>query len=841
MSILFCSSIRREAFLCSSRAIAAVLLLAAAGPAWAQAPGFAWTRNIGATLFAVDSQTNVYTTANGEVMILSPAGVPMQTNAICPLPGLAQRDTAGNYFFAGTFDGTQDFGGITLVGGWTNAPGHPGQWSPGFPTCFLAKYTSAGALQWVVSFGPQNYTGVQVTDLVLADDDSAYVGVLGGVLNSTVAKYADPGTNLWTTVVGSQYQTAIRVRLGKFTASGGTFLVDKWENPDIVIAGTITADGVATSYPDLYPTLWVNAASRAGKPVAGPNGTIYMATSGGPTYTTHPPLLWEIAPDGSAPWTELLGTNEQFIVTGDSQTNLYLSGAAGTFSKYDSMGSFIWSTNLGLASTGMVIDSQNNRFVQLADGTIGRLQSDAAAVKPAVFPDPVPQTVFVGDSVTFAPGVTGTLPLYYQWCLAGTNLPTATNASFSLASALPANAGLYTLVVTNVAGAVTSNPALLRVKSVEWYLGSQLLTNGTYTFSNAPTLAVHSAFTNGAVYYTLNGSAPDFTGNAYSKPITLTQSATAQAIGYSADFSQSELADPVNVVVLITHTLTASSPGGGGVGLSPSGGTYLSPQTVTATANANPGWQFLYWLGDASGTTNPVSVTMDRDKSIVAVFGTELTNSVVGSGQVQFYPPGGLYAYGQVVRITGVPQAGSFFGSWGNAASGNTNPLYFAVTAPTQTVSSIFATVGGNQAALTILINGHGQVNVNPRANVYTTNTPVTLTAVPAPGESFISWSGDATSTLNPLGIVMDQSKVITANFTGRPTLRVNPAEADGLGPAGFRLTLISDAGTVCQLYSSSNLTTWTSLGYVTNWTGQLQITDPGATNGAYRYYQVLP
>ena len=89
-------------------------------------------------------------------------GSAAQTNAICPIPGFAQRDTSGNYYFAGSFDGTQNFGGITLVGGWTNcrAP-----LTPGYLTCFLAKYASNGDLQWVKSFG--DAAGNAVSDLPL--------------------------------------------------------------------------------------------------------------------------------------------------------------------------------------------------------------------------------------------------------------------------------------------------------------------------------------------------------------------------------------------------------------------------------------------------------------------------------------------------------------------------------------------------------------------------------------------------------------------------------------------------------------------------------------------------
>src|SRR5439155_1495846 len=116
----------------------------------AQAPGLAWATNLGAQVFAVDGQTNVYANAGGTVFVLNGNGAVLQTNGICPIPGIARRDSAGNYYFSGSFDGTQNFGGITLVGGWTN---NNGQYSPGWPTCYLAKYAGNGSLQWVTGFG----------------------------------------------------------------------------------------------------------------------------------------------------------------------------------------------------------------------------------------------------------------------------------------------------------------------------------------------------------------------------------------------------------------------------------------------------------------------------------------------------------------------------------------------------------------------------------------------------------------------------------------------------------------------------------------------------------------
>jgi hypothetical protein len=229
---------------------------------------------------------------------------------------------------------------------------------------------------------------------------------------------------------------------------------------------------------------------------------------------------------------------------------------------------------------------------------------------------------------------------------------------------------------------------------------------------------------------------------------------------------------------------------------------------------------------------------MERDKSIRAVFGTTLSTTVAGSGQVQVAPPGGIYAYGTVARLTGIPDAGNYFGFWGNAASGNTNPLYFTITAPTQTVSSIFGATPAGQAALTVLINGRGRVNVNPRANVYPLNTSVSLTAVPDSGQSFLNWSGDASGTANPLAISMTQDKFITANFSGGPMLRVTRAGVEGPTPQGFRLTVISDPPSTCKVFGSTDLNSWGLLGTVTNETLEAQFLDTTATNAPKKFYK---
>jgi uncharacterized repeat protein (TIGR02543 family) len=61
---------------------------------------------------------------------------------------------------------------------------------------------------------------------------------------------------------------------------------------------------------------------------------------------------------------------------------------------------------------------------------------------------------------------------------------------------------------------------------------------------------------------------------------------------------------------------------------------------------------------------------------------------------------------------------------------------------------------------------GSGTVAVLPDQATYTSGTEVTLTATAEPGWTFTGWDGDASGDVNPLTIIMDANKSITAHFT---------------------------------------------------------------------------
>ena len=54
--------------------------------------------------------------------------------------------------------------------------------------------------------------------------------------------------------------------------------------------------------------------------------------------------------------------------------------------------------------------------------------------------------------------------------------------------------------------------------------------------------------------------------------------------------------------------------------ISPSTGTFPDGEIVTLTALPESGWDFDHWGGQASGSVNPITITMDSDKTVSAYF-----------------------------------------------------------------------------------------------------------------------------------------------------------------------------------------------------------------------------
>lgn len=221
----------------------------------------------------------------------------------------------------------------------------------------------------------------------------------------------------------------------------------------------------------------------------------------------------------------------------------------------------------------------------------------------------------------------------------------------------------------------------------------------------------------------------------------------------TANFSQNQYTLAVNVV------------GSGSVARDPNKLTYPHGEVVTLTATADPGWTFANWSGDAVGTSNPVQVTMDGNKTVAANFSQNqytLTVSMAGSGSVTRSPDQLTYTYGEVVTLTAHDEGDWTFTGWSGAVTGDQNPVSLTMDA-NKTVTANFSQ---GDYFLTVNTNGNGSVSLSPLRTKYLAGEAVTLNAEPDLGWTFTGWSGDLSGKANPATITMSEHKKVTATFT---------------------------------------------------------------------------
>jgi hypothetical protein len=493
-----------------------------------------------------------------------------------------------------------------------------------------------------------------------------------------------------------------------------------------------------------------------------------------------------------------------------------------------------------------VVDAHSGparRFYRTFDTDTG-LYSDgipATNLPPAITTQPSNKVLLSGTPTAFQIAANGPAPLRYQWYLDGEILAGATNPSLQFAAPQPASSGLYHAVAYNTHGFARSFTAKLVVKNLAAKVEGNFVGDPAYTLLEPVTVTLHSVFNNGTIFYTLDGSAPSFASTRFTTPIAIGNFTLLRAITYSADFTQSHEMEPIQFQAQSFSTLSVYSTPGGTVTVSPPNGPYPINDSVTIEANPSSGWTFLHWLGDVNGTNNPMVLPMSFDRSVKAVFGTTLNTTTVGNGSIALWPGTGIHPYGTIVRLTAIPQAGNYFGFWGNAATGNNNPLFFAVTNPAPVVSSIFGTTPTGHVTLVVLVNGHGNVEASPAANSYPTNTMITLTAIPDQGQEFVNWSGDVTGSENPMNLTLTSDMSVTASFTSKSRLYVDSPRIEGMTPNGLRMTLRSVPPSQHDILGTTNFDSWEYLGTVTNKFGEVQFTDPEVAPEGQKFYRASP
>ncbi len=129
-------------------------------------------------------------------------------------------------------------------------------------------------------------------------------------------------------------------------------------------------------------------------------------------------------------------------------------------------------TNFVLTLANVQLTNAGNYSLSASNPVGSVISSNALLVvlaPPAITQPPANSTNVAGSTAAFVATASGALPLSYQWqkngapLINGGNASGATTTGLTLANVQDADAASYALVVTNVAGSITSAPALLVV------------------------------------------------------------------------------------------------------------------------------------------------------------------------------------------------------------------------------------------------------------------------------------------------------------------------------------------------------------------------------------------
>jgi RHS repeat-associated protein len=216
----------------------------------------------------------------------------------------------------------------------------------------------------------------------------------------------------------------------------------------------------------------------------------------------------------------------------------------------------------------------------LSDEEIAGIYNASIAGKcqdpPTFTLQPVSQNVGLGSNATFTVSATGTPQLHYQWRFNGANLSGATRTSLTLTNVQSAQAGTYTVLVTNAFGSAISTNAVLTVGSAVPVV-QMISPTSNQLFITSPTniLLVASATNSGGgtissvEFYTNNAwlGEATFVSNQYQflwqnvLPGTYSISvwATNNSGGYASDAATNVIVNAMPVVAITWPTNSIST------------------------------------------------------------------------------------------------------------------------------------------------------------------------------------------------------------------------------------------------------------------------------------------
>jgi pectate disaccharide-lyase len=427
----------------------------------------------------------------------------------------------------------------------------------------------------------------------------------------------------------------------------------------------------------------------------------------------------------------------------------------------------------GFICTNPVSPADPRRFYRLQVGNLPSFPPTA----PVIASQPQDRSAAAGDTAAFSVGATGTAPLHYQWYFnTGTPLGNATGASITLTNVQPGDAGGYSVVITNIAGAVTSVVATLTVTNllappaITAQPQNQAVTEGQtahFSVTVTGTAPLHYQW-----YFNTNTPLADAT-NAL---LTLNSVTTNDAGGYSVVVSNN-----YGATNSLTASLTVNPPP---TNTGPVQILEAEDGTFTGSASTDySGYTGSGFVDTVNATGSYVEIEFGRQQA-----GTGMLVVRYAQGKTDNRTASVTLNGVEVVSSLDFPPTGSF-SSWQTVsnsipvAAGRNVLRLTALTSGGLANLDHFEITGAPQYRLAVTLSGRGSVGLSPSNafGYFNPGTSVTLTAQPLTNAAFLGWSGALSGTNNPETLAVSSNLSVTATFQNAQAfnLYVSPAGND--------------------------------------------------------------